>query len=260
MSVNYTEWFLQLVNTRTKKPIDDDTGLANILTAGDPTEVTIYSDDKGTSASNPITMTNGIIRFFTASSVTSCDISVLTAAGQAFFLETVTQSQGRIDVNVDNPKYTLILPYQMASGCDTIVDTGFDLIAGMKVKSVYLHSTTASTANGLVIGVSGTTAGFLSTVSTTATGFKIHMSPITTNATGSAYYVSTSQIRGTLLCDWTYGLSTATVGGAKGFWVNKDYLVTAATSVIYLVVATNSGGTGEGYIYVEYELCPTAGN
>lgn len=260
MAANYTEWFLQLFDTRTKKPIDDDTGLANVLTGDDPSELTIYADDKGTSEDNPLTITNGIIRFFTASSVTSCDISVLTAAGQAFFLQTVTPSMHRVDVNTERSEYLLILPYSMNTGCDAINDTGFDVLANMKVKDVYLHSTTASTANGLTIGVSGTTGGFLATVSTTATGWKLHGTPIYTNATASANYISGTQIRGTLLSEWSAGLATASAGGAKGYWSRKSYLPSAATSIIYLVVATNSGGTGEGYIYINYEIVPTAGN
>ncbi len=260
MAANYTEWFLQLVDTRTKKPIDDDTGLANVLVASDASEETIYSNDKGTSGSNPLTITNGIIRFFTASSVTSVDITILTANGRAFFLEGVTASMHRVDVNTEKENYTLILPYSMNTGCDAVADTGFDLIAGMKVRDVFVHSTTGSTANGINIGVSGTTAGFLALVTTTSTGWKLHGSPIYTNATGSANYISATQIRGSLLSEWSYGLLTASVAGAKGYWSRKSYLVTAATSVIYMVVATNSGGIGEGYIYIEYELCPTAGN
>jgi hypothetical protein len=260
-NANYTEYHVQLFNTRTRKPIDDDSGLCNVLTASDPTEITIYSDSNGTSASNPITITNGEILFYTAASVTSVDLSILTAAGQAVFVEALTPSQHRVDIDPDATRMnTLIVPYQMASGCDVLVDTGFDILTVMKIKDVYVHSTTASTANGLYIGVSGTTAGFLANVSTTATGFKLHGSPIYTNATGSANYISGTQIRGSLLSEWTYGLSTATVGGAKGYWSRKSYLPTGATSLVYQVLATNSGGTGEGYIYIEYELAPTAGN
>ena len=40
MAANYTEWFLQLVDTRTKKPIEDDTSLANVLVASDASERT----------------------------------------------------------------------------------------------------------------------------------------------------------------------------------------------------------------------------
>lgn len=261
MSVNFTEYYVQLVDSRTKRPINDDTGLYNVLTADDPTEATVYSDDSGTSGSNPGTMTDGVIRFFTASSVTSVDLSILTASGQAYFIAGLTPSQHRVDVDPDSTKPSvLILPYNMNTACDTLVDTGFNVLANMKVKDVYVHTTTESTGNGLYIGVSGTTAGFLSIVSTTATGWKVHQAPIYTNATGSANYVSSAQIRGSLLSEWTAGLVTASAGGAKGYWARKDYLPAAATSILYMVANTNSGGTGEGYIYIEYELIPTAGN
>lgn len=260
-NANYTEYHVQLFNTRTKTWINDDTGLCNVLTASDPTELTIYSDSNGTSASNPLTITDGEIHFYTASSVTSVDLSILTAAGQAVFVEGLTPSQHRVDIDPDATKMNLlIVPYHMNTACGAVVDTGFDLIAGMKVRDVFIHTTTASTGDGLKIGVSGTSAGFLSTVSTVATGFKVHDAPVSDLETATVYNVGSTQIRGSLLRVYGSGVSTATAGGIRGWWSTKDYLVTAATSLIYEVAATNSGGTGEGYIYVEYQLVPTAGN
>jgi len=254
--VNYKEWDIQLVNFRTKKPIDDDSGLAIVMAAGSPSKLTIYANDKGASLSNPLTMLDGRIRFFTDISVTSVDITVLTSSGKAYFLDSVTTSQHRLDVNTEEDDHKLIVPYNMNTACGAIVDTGLDLIAGMKIKDVYLHVTTASTANGLTVGLSGATY-FLSSATTTSTGFKVYEAPVVANATGSANYISSSQIKGTLLCEWSAGLTTATAGGDKGYYINKSYLVTAATSLIYMVAATNSGGTGDGYLYISYELCPT---
>ena len=197
---NYTEYHVQLFDTRTKKPIDDDTGLCNVLTASTAAEATIYTDNNGTSASNPLTITDGEIHFYTASSVTSVDLSILTATGFAVFVEGLTPSQHRVDVDPDRTKMnTLILPYSMNSACDALIDTGFNLIAGMKVKDVFIHTTTASTGDGLYVGVSGTTAGFLSVVSTVATGFKVHQSPVSDMETATVYNVGSTQIRGSLL-------------------------------------------------------------
>src|SRR3972149_5052846 len=98
MGAKYTEYYVQLVNARTKQPINDDTGVCNVLTVDSPVEITIYSNDDGTAGSNPLTMKDGIIRFWTASTVTSVDLSILTAAGQAVFVENLTPSQHRGEV------------------------------------------------------------------------------------------------------------------------------------------------------------------
>src|SRR3990167_11349855 len=122
MASNYVEWYIQLVDGRTMTPIDDDSGTYNVLTENDPSEVTIYSDERGTSGSNPGTMTDGVIQFWTDSATTSVDISVLTANGHAFFLEGITQSTHRIVVWPDRIENTLILPYQVVGASEAIVD------------------------------------------------------------------------------------------------------------------------------------------
>lgn len=261
MSAVYTEYYVQLKDSRTRRPIDDDSGLYTVMTATTPAAATCYSDANGTALTLPATMTDGVIRFFTAISVTTVDVTILTAAGQAYFIEGLTPSQHYVDVDPDRTAQNLfIVPYNLNSGCDALMDTGFDLLAGMRIKDVLLQSTTGSTANGVYIGVSGTTNGFLSIATTTSTGWKVYGSPIVTSATGSAYYVSATQIRGSLLSEWNAGLITASAGGAKGYWSRKSYIPTAATSLIVMVAATNSGGSGAGYIYLEYDLLPTMGN
>ena len=81
-------WFVQLFNKRTTRMIDDDSGVCNVLVAGSPVEVTIYATEMGTSAgSNPLTFTDGKIEFWTADTVTSVDISIYTANGDAVFVQ-----------------------------------------------------------------------------------------------------------------------------------------------------------------------------
>jgi hypothetical protein len=255
MGVQLNEYYVQLVDTRTKRPINDDTGLYNVMTAGSPAEATIYSDKVGTSGSNPGTMTDGIIQFWTAASVTTVDISILTAGGQSYFIEALTPSQHRVDVNTDRREFTFIVPFSIVTGCNTVIDTGFDLLAGMQVHDVFLHVVTASTADGMYVGVSGTTDGFLALASTTATGLKVYNKPIVTSTTGSTY-VSSTQIKGSLISLASPGAATGTVGLSKGFFANFKYAPTAATSLVYTAGLTGNT-TGAGYIYVVYELLPT---
>src|SRR5574341_2064000 len=79
--------------------LDADSGVCNVLTAGSPVELTIYSDQGGTAASNPLTFTDGWIRFYTVATVTSVDLSVLTATGRAVFAKGVVPSQNRIFID-----------------------------------------------------------------------------------------------------------------------------------------------------------------
>ncbi len=263
MSSAFTEFKVQLIDARTQSPIDDDTGICNVLTASDPSEVTIYSDDSGTSASNPLTMTDGEIHFYTDSSTTTVDLSILTANGHAVFVEALTTSQHRVEIDPEKIEQTLIVFYRTNTACNDVTNTGYDLPVGSLVKDVYLHATDTSTLGGLNVGVSTDSDGFLAGAVTSATGWKLYDMPIITQATGSSDYVSSTQIRGAFLLDFTLGLATATVKGPKGFFNPQKHKVVDSTTgaqLVYTLTATNSGGSGKGYIYVIYDRVPTQGN
>lgn len=266
MSAKNHEYFVQLIDKRTGSAIDDDTGIYNVLTAGSPTEVTIYSNQQGTSASNPGTMTNGVINFWTAKTTTSVDLTVLTASGHAVFIEGLTPSQHRIEIEVERRNnQTLILPLVFGTGSAAVVDSGFDLLAGMIVKDVHLHITTVSSANQVYVGVSGTTDGFLLLGEATSTGFKFYDKAIVTTLSDLAgtygnCFVTGTQKRGSLLCDFNKGIITAVSATVNGFFVKKAYNVTAATSIVYAGQVTNTLASGGAYIYIDYDFRPTAGN
>lgn len=234
----YTEYYFQLIDGRKGAPLDDDSGVYNVLTADDPSEVTIYSDSNGTAGSNPGTMSNGIIRFFTANTVTSVDVSILTANGHAFFLEGVTPSDHRIVVMPEAIHNTLILPYQVVGASETVVDTGFDLSANMLVKDVFVHVTTVGTGAALDIGTSTDTDGFVDGVLVTTTGWPASLL--------EEALVSTSSLIGAYLANIT------------GTDVRKLHVRANATSganIIY-INTTISSTAGEGYIYINFQRLP----
>ena len=244
MASNYVEWYIQLIDGRksgggASVPIDDDTGVYNVLTADDPAEITIYSDDKGTSGSNPGTMSNGIIQFWTDVSTTSVDISVLTANGHAFFLEGLSRSDGRVVVYPERLEQLLIMPYKVVGASETVVDTGFDISAKMLVKDVWLHTTTLGTGTVLDIGTSTDTDGFLDGVTVDATGYLA--AAVFEENPGSAHQL------GALLASTT----------AKN--VRKLHIRANATSganIVY-INTTVSSTAGAGYIYMKYDRIPT---
>ena len=239
MSAGYTEYMIQLYNERTGLAIDDDSGVVNVLTANSPAEATIYSNDAGTSASNPLTFTNGVARFWTASSVTSVDLSILTADGQAVFVEGLTPSQHRIDINTERSEYKLIIPFTYSGASETVVDTGFDWGASMLMKDAVLHVTTLGTGMALSVGTSTDPSGFAVAVTCAATGFYPLSETVVSGATAGAVGLY---------------LVSATSGA-----VRKKALRSNSTSGANIVYqnTTSSSTAGAGYIYLVYERIPT---
>ena len=168
MASNYVEWYFQLFNRRTGRPISDSTGLYRVLTANTATRVTCYSNAQGTSLSMPATFTNGIARFFTDSATTSVDVTMLAAGGQSYFVKGLTSSQHRVDVDPEKLEYTFVVDWVGTTGCGVAAAAGFNLLAGMKIKDVNIHVTTISTATSFNFGVSGTPSGFGALVVTSA--------------------------------------------------------------------------------------------
>jgi hypothetical protein len=237
---NFQEWYIQLVDGRTDKPIDDDAGTYNVLTADDPSEVTLYADGQGTSASNPGTSSNGVIQFWTASDVTSIDLSVLTSNGHAFFLEGLVPSDHRIVVWPETSGlYNLIIPYQVVGASEAVVDTGFDILANMLIKDCYVHVTTVGTGAALEVGTSTDSDGFADAVSVATTGYPVTLL--------EEALVSTSSLIGALLAN-----ATATN-------VRKLHRRANATSGANIVYSntTSSSTAGEGYIYLTFMRIPT---
>lgn len=272
MASNFVEFYVQLVNQRTGLPIDDDSGLYNVLTAGDPAELTAYSDDRGTSLTLPATMTNGIIQFWLDVATTSCDITILTAGGRSYFLQGITISNHRIEVNTESSTYRFIVPYEMTVTADGgVFGTGFELVKGMKVKDVFLHKTDVveGLGSGMVldVGTSVNPNGFVDGITASATGFDMNdliWGSNTTAVSGATAYVALVQTRGADLVEYSVGMLTGTTEASKGFFQHKPYMndivVTASRTVVWAVNGTSASATGKGYIYIEYDLMETAGN
>jgi len=235
---NFAEWDIQLVSQRTMKPIDDDSGVYNVLQANDPSEITLYSDGNGTSASNPGTMTDGRFTFWADSATTSVDISVLTSTGHAFFLEDVSQSDHHIEVNTEKMENTLIIPFQVVGASEAVVDTGFDILDNMLMKDCWIHITTLGTGAVLNIGSSTTNGGFASGVSVAATGWPVTLI--------DEALVSGSSLIGTFLALGT---------GTNVRKLHKRANATSGANIIY-INTTSSSTAGEGYIYLTYLRLP----
>lgn len=280
MASNYVEWYVQLWDVRQGLPINDDTGLFSVFQSAVPLNETVYSDDSGTSLTLPATMTDGVIRFFTADTVTAVDLSVLTAGAKSFFIEGLTKSQHRIDVDPYRENYILVGTWAVLSAhADGTVSAikapmpSTGLPVGMRIKDVYVHKTTlgAGVGAGLVVdfGVSGDPNGFIDGATASATGYYMNdvvMSALDTAVADLTVFVGITQLRGTLLKDHAGGLITASVGGDKGFFERKPYmisLVTTTNNLVFAITGTSqlTTATGaRGYVFYEYDIIPSAGN
>ncbi len=214
----YTEFHVQLIDKRTKSTIDDDSGLFNVLTAGDPSEVTIYSDPFGhVEASNPGTITNGEIQFWTNFSTTTVDLTILADSGHAVFIEGLTPSQHRVEIDVEKMQQTFVTFYSGTVACNANTDTGFKLPLGAKVKDVYVHATDTTTAGTLDVGNTTDTDGFLDGAIASVTGWKHYEVPIYTTQNTTGHYVSAVQYRGALIATLHSGnVVTACAGDFHG--------------------------------------------
>lgn len=248
MGVNFKEYHMQLINKRTGSVIDDDSGVYNVLAAGSPVEATIYSDDKGTSASNPATMTNGTLLFYTASSVTSVDISIYTANGEAVFLQGVTSNQQRVEIDVDKMEQTLVIPFLANDNSE--LDTGFTLNGNVLIEDVMLKVVTVDAGETIDVGTDGTTTndpnGLIAAALVSAAGY-IELNPQITGGT-NIDYVGTNFVGELLATSITGADAVATVGGQT-----RLKTLVADTETDCNITYTGSAGsdTAAGYIMLQ---------
>ena len=269
--VNLTPYFVKLVNTRTKRPIDDDTGVFQVYTAGAASRATIYNA-AGTQLTQEVvgtsfisrTMTDGTLEFYTARSVSSVDVTILTAGGRSYYLKGLTPSQHRADVNPESTEFTLVAAFNDKASCTTVRPLGFRLRRGMVIKDVFVKVTAAfagaaAASNRYSVGRSGSALGFLNNITLSSVGFK-----------QGAPSVSTTGVLTTMRYGSDLGKFHASSTALVDFYVRKSYIAATATASNNLVVKrqtaatlthsfTNTGvsGAGKGYIYYSYSLLPT---
>jgi len=280
MASNYREWFVQLIDGRTKKPLNDDAGLYSVFQAGVPLNETCYSDQYGTSLTLPGTMTDGIIQFWMDSATTSCDLSIMTSGGKAFFIEGLAQTDHRVEVDPYRETFTLVGTWAILSAhADGTVSAVKAPVsggppAGLRIKDVYIHKTAVGVGvgAGLVVdfGVSGDPDGFIDGMTATATGYSLNNWNFTTLSDLSVpgnRFVTGTQTRGILLGQYSKGIVTAvSAAGAKGFVNRSPYmisLVTTTNNLVFAITGTSALTTvagSRGYVFYEYDIIPTAGN
>jgi hypothetical protein len=225
-------------------------GTYQVLVEGSTTEVTIYSNDTGSSsASNPGTISStGLIKFFTASTVQTVDIIIYTANGEALFMESVGYRDKHQAV-IDRHKrdQTLILP--MTSNSNSETDTGFTLVGPVLIGDIDVFVETTDTGETLDIGLDGTTSndpnGLVAAVSVASLGAP-NIGPTITSGTFEAYI--SANTRGALLSASQVG---ADVTGDTGFYVERKHLIgESETDANVTYTETTGGDTFTGWMHL----------
>jgi len=264
------EWNIVLLNSRTKKKINDDTGVFQVYSDGIPERLQIFTA-AGVDVSQQLsafndnygsaTMTDGTLRFWTARTVSIVDVSILTAGGRAYFLDGVTQSEHRVDVDPDAQDFVLTVAVGDRGKASHIRKLGFGLKKGMVIKDVIanvkaLFKGAAAASNNVSLGTSGTPSGFLALIELSVTGYK--QGTATISSTGAI----TASLRGLDLVDKEIG----DVSIRQGFHERKPFLALTASAnsnLVFKRVTTVTASTigetvlaGRMYVHYMYTLLP----
>jgi len=269
MSQRAREYYLQLVNTRTKKPINDDSGDFQVYQPGTPVRQTIRSVAGATLTQEVVgtsfisrDMTDGQIHFFTNLSASLVDISVLTAGGRSYFLKGVTPSQHRIDVDPEKSEYILTVAINEKHSCTTVKPIGFALRKGMVVSDVFVKVVTAfnggvTASNALNVGRSGDRDGLLKSIVMTTVGYRQGAPIVSTTGTTVPRY-------GAELADFHRSSS-----GLMVTYVRRSYFAQTAVASNNLTISRPTAFTltksftavaGKGYVFFVYSLSPLEAN
>lgn len=125
----YNHYAIQLKESVLGTAIISAGGTVYVAKAGDPAKETIYSDAVGTSASNPLTPTRGLIEFYTLSTVSSVDLYIMAPDGQFLVVEGIMPS-GPNEVAIDTSRKAQLMkiPFSIADAtAATETDTGFNI-------------------------------------------------------------------------------------------------------------------------------------
>ncbi len=164
-------WHIQLHDHVTGEAIDDSGGVVYVAEAGGEAQVSIVDAD-GAAASNPVALTNGLISFRTADTVTSVDLYGMGPNGHPFRRKGVTAS-GPNEIFIDQGQLNveLVIPFDVDDVDVTAhYETGFSPPAG----AIYLpwpsvETETADSGRTVDLGTdcddSGDADGFIDGIS-----------------------------------------------------------------------------------------------
>lgn len=240
---SYAIFELLLVDMFTDEALTASGGKVYVATAADTSKKTLYNPDSDYAAlSNPITPSNGRIRFAVSTGVTGQEtpptVDIYGMSGEGIAFQKRGCKPGDPDIlilDTHATQHTLMVPFSMTDAtAATEIDTGFDFTAGMWIdplrQSVYVTSidATETIEVGLLSSESGGDAdGIIDALSVGTLGV---IKPTLTNA---------AETLGALLKVTNNSTS-----------VPEGKVIAAAVSLTYTL--TTGSDTAEGIIVVGY--------
>jgi hypothetical protein len=223
----YKQWNIQIFNKRTNAVVDDSTGKAVVMNsaqtlAASATLVSVVADQNGSALSQPITLSSGLLTFFTAKTVTAVDVSILTSDGFAIYAKGISANVHRLDVYPEQRLQVFTFPMIFIAG-GTVQDTGFDMPVGMLITDVAVQVVVLDAGETVDIGFinaveSGDEDGLAKLVTVANLGFPT-LYPVVTGGANIDYLVETAGYGAYL----AQAIAGADVVATNGGWAKRNY-------------------------------------
>ena len=242
---------MQLHDHRTGAVIQDTGGVCYVATAGDAAKATLYNAD-GSSLSNPVSLTNGLIEFHVADAVNTTDLYIQAPSGQFVTLTGVAPS-GPNEIMIDQGQRSQVAVIPFAASDTTAAtetDTGFAEPANaLMLPHPAVRVSTADATETIDVGTdstdSGDANGFLAAASVNAAA--LVPGEVTATAGANETYLSASTL-GALVADFLAGSDAA---GDVGTFNPKAH-VSGGKAITYTLSAGSD--TAKGFIILPYLL------
>jgi hypothetical protein len=250
-----TEWHLFLKDKLAKDHYKVASTYA-VMVAGSAALQTIYSEVNATSAVTDRASSgtsSGEIRFWTDASVTSVDVTIYTANGEAIYIKGVTPSVHGIWIDRQKLTHHLVVPVAFNNNSET--DMEFTVVAGTLIEDIMLSVETIDATETIDVGLDGSTTndpnGLIAAASIATAGY-VELGGAVNNGGTSDYFDSV--VYGALLASFINGSDGAATSG--GVVRNKVLIGATETDANITVTCSAGSDTFIGFIVLTLTKLP----
>lgn len=241
---------ISLTSLNTGVNLTSTGGVCYVTAADSAAKVQLYTA-AGATTTNPVSLTNGMMEFWTADTVATVDIYGQTPGGRGFMQKGIMASGlNELAVSTFARRGELVIPFALAdTTTGTETDTGFDLPTNCLVDPFSLAVDVQTLESGKTIDVGilasesgGDADGFMDGLSLTSAVTVLPAITATTGVLGGNTY-------GVLVSDYTVG----TNADDRGEIFFKRYRCDGtAKSISYTLASTVT--VAKGFIHLGYDI------
>lgn len=270
-------WKIQLKDHVTGNLITTAGGNVQVVSQGTFDKVAL-KDSAGASASNPASITNGLIEFYTATTILAVDLYIRCPGGEFVVAKNIKPSgPNEISVDTNQQHQVMRIPFSHADiTANTETDTGFDIPENAQVlplgMGVFVNNVETGLAATMDVGILSTEAGgdadgfmdgiLIGSVTTTdfkkaTAGFTIGSVAVHVDLTGGTQEFTLGALlvgSGTKVASLVEGNNT---GGDAGFYLLEPYK-SDGTAVSVSVTIGTALTTADGLIVLPYIKAPNS--